>query len=361
MLKTISLLFCTLLLGAAVHASEPNSSSSEWWNRPYPTAFDKTRLTAQPFIKVSGNQFVDENNNVVVFKGVNIADPDKLAKQGQWKKALFEELRHNWGVNLIRLPIHPVAWRERGKAGYFELLDQAVTWANSLGVYLVIDWHSIGYLPTEQYQHPMYDTTKKETRDFWRSVTFRYKDVPTTAVYELFNEPTTMGNALGQRNWQEWKELNESLIDMIYAQDKSVIPLVAGFNWAYDLTYIKDAPIDREGIAYAVHPYPQKAKPKEKTDANFFQLWEETWGFAAAKYPMIATEIGWVQPNGYGAHVPVKDDGSYGPRIVKFLADRGISWTAWCFDPEWSPTMIEDWSFKPTEQGAFFKNAMLAE
>lgn len=359
MLKSVPLLLCALLFGATAYASSAKPSQ-EWWNQPYPTAFDKTRLKPQPFIKVSGNKFIDESGDTFIFKGVNIADPDKLTQQGQWKKSLFEELTNNWGVNHIRLPIHPAAWRSRGKSEYLKLLDEAVVWANELGIYLIIDWHSIGYLPTEQYQHPMYETTQKETRDFWRTIAFRYKEVPTTAVYELFNEPTTMGNTLGQRDWQEWKTLNESLIDMIYAQDSKVIPLVAGFNWAYDLTMIKTAPIEREGVAYAVHPYPQKAKPEEKTEQRFFELWEDVWGFAAKDYPLIATELGWVQPNGYGAHVPVKDDGSYGPRIVKYFAERGISWTVWCFDPEWSPTMIEDWSFTPTEQGAFFKKVLKA-
>lgn len=358
MLKPLLSVLLTLAMSVNTYASG-NTDSEQWWNQPYPTSFDKSQLKAQPLIKVEKNHFVDSNGKTMVFRGVNIADPDKLVRQKQWQKSLFTELSQNWGVNLIRLPVHPVAWQSRGKSEYLKLIDQAVLWANDLGIYLVIDWHSIGYLPTEQYQHPMYDTTEKETRDFWRTIAFRYEGVPTIAVYELFNEPTTMGNTLGQRNWATWKALNESLIDMIYAKDKNVIPLVAGFNWAYDLTDVKTAPIEREGIAYAVHPYPQKAKPAEKTTANYFAMWEQTWGFVAKQYPMIATELGWVQPDGYGAHIPVKDDGSYGPRIVEFMESRGISWTVWCFDPQWSPTMIEDWKFTPTEQGAFFKKVMI--
>lgn len=357
MFKRIALTLVCLALSANVVAKK--SSGDQWWNVAYPTPFDKSTLQEQDFIKVEGKNFVDESGKTFIFRGVNIADPDKLVKQKQWKKSLFSELSNNWGVNLIRLPVHPVAWQERGKAEYLKLLDQAVVWANELGIYLVIDWHSIGYLPTEQYQHPMYNTTEKETRDFWRTIAFRYQEVPTIAVYELFNEPTTQGNTLGQRNWDEWKALNESLIDMIYARDKKVIPLVAGFNWAYDLSYIKYKPIERAGIAYAIHPYPQKAKPQEKTKENFFKMWEQTWGYVAQSYPMIATEIGWVQEGGFGAHVPVINDGSYGPHIAEFLKERGISYTVWCFDPEWAPTMIKNWKFEPTEQGAFFKDLML--
>lgn len=62
-----------------------------------------------------------------------------------------------------------------------------------------------------------------------------------------------------------------------------------------------------------------------------------------------------MQPDGYGAHIPVNDDGNYGPRIVDYMEKRGISWTAWVFDPVCSPTMINNWEFEPSEQGTFFK------
>ena len=314
----------TLLCFIAVQACAAPTTSTpvpegHWWLKPYPKAFDVKQLKKQSFIRVKGKDFVNEKGKTYIFRGVNIADPDKLVKQGQWKESLFEELHKNWGVNTIRLPVHPTSWRSRGKKAYLSLIDEAVVWANKRNIYLILDWHSIGYLPTEQYQHPMYDTTEKETRDFWRIASHRYKAVPTIAVYELFNEPTTMGNTLGNRDWPTWKAMNESLIDMIYAQDKTVIPLVAGFNWAYDLTPIKDNPIAREGVAYAVHPYPQKVKQANPTDKSVFKEWDRDWGYVAKTYPIIATELGWVQADGFGAHIPVIDDGSYGPRIVKYM------------------------------------------
>lgn len=352
-------LFFTLSCQATPKPHLQQNDANEWWNIPYPQAFDSSQLKAQSFIKVKGNKFVDEQGKEVVFRGVNIADPDKLVKQGQWKKSLFEEL-DRWGVNMVRLPIHPLAYRERGRESYFKLLDQAVIWANDLDMYLILDWHSIGYLETEVFQHPMYYTSKGETLTFWKDMAQHYKGVPTFAVYELFNEPTTSGGAYGKLDWEAWRTFNEELIDLIRVIDDNVVPMVAGFNWAYDLTQVKDRPFRREGIAYAIHPYPQKEKLKGKarTQKGFHKAWDLKWGHLAKKYPMIASEIGWVQPDGYGAHIPVKDDGSYGPYIESFLEERGISWTVWCFDPHWSPTMIEDWSFTPTEQGAFFKKVM---
>ena len=348
-----------LTLSALTFAADKHANLGQWWNIPYPTQFDMSQLTnQQDYISVKGKYLVDEQQQKFLFKGVNIADPVKLLNQGKWSKALFTEVK-NWGANVIRLPIHPVSWRELGEDKYFVYIDDAVKWANALGMYLIIDWHSIGYLPNELFQHPMYDTTQKETLTFWKNVSFRYKHVPTIAVYELFNEPTTLAGTGGKADWLEWKAFNEKLIDIIYATDRKVIPLVAGFDWAYDLRPVAKNPIQRSGIAYTVHPYPQKVQPKIKSKENFFKLWQQVWGFVADDYPIIATELGWVNADGKGAHIPVIDDGSYGPHIIEFMNARNISWVAWVFDPDWSPTMISDWDYTPTQQGAFFKQQML--
>ena len=214
------------------------------------------------------------------------------------------------------------------------------------------------------FQHPQYVTDLEETMNFWKSIANRYKDVPTVAVYELFNEPTDnfIGSgegSLGKASWVDWRNTLEDLIDLVYVYDSTIIPLVGGFNWAYDLGPIAETPVRREGIAYAIHPYPQKARPEVNTREAFHEAWQKQWGYVAEKYPVMATELGWVKEDGYGAHIPViNDDGTYGPNVVSFMEERGISWTAWCFDPAWSPTMISDWDFTPTEQGRFFKEVM---
>lgn len=302
-------------------------------------------------ISVKGNTFVKADGTPVVFRGLNTSDPDKLSKEGHWNKEYFEEMK-KWGANIARFPVHPKAWRAQGKEKYMELLDQGIAWAKEQGMYVIIDWHSIGNLRTEMYQNDMYETTQKETFEFWRTMANRYKDNTTVAFFELFNEPTIQNGQLGQCTWAQWKVLVEEMIGIIRAHGATTVPLVGGFNWAYDLRPVATEPINAEGIAYVSHPYPMKrSKPWEAQ-------WTADWGFVAEKYPLILTEIGFCGADDRGAHVPVISDESYGEAITKYTADRGISYTVWVFDPKWSPMLFTDWKFTPSRQGKYFKAAL---
>ena len=303
-------------------------------------------------IKVEGNQFVDSQGNPVVFRGVSFSDPDKLEKEKRWNKAYFQAAK-DWHANVVRFPVHPSAWRERGPEDYLRLIDQGVAWAEELGMHVIIDWHSIGNLRTEVFFLPMYNTTQTETFRFWQTIATRYAGNPTVAFYELFNEPTQYEGKLGKYTWAQHKTLMEDLIAMIYAINPEAIPLVAGLNWGYDLSFLRYDPIDFPGVAYVTHPYPQKrSQPWE-------DKWEESWGFAADTYPLMATEFGFMSSGERGAHIPVIGDESYGEAIIGFFDRKGISWTAWVFDPQWSPQLIRDWTFEPTRQGTFFRDKMM--
>jgi hypothetical protein len=302
-------------------------------------------------VRVLKNQLINEQGEELIFKGVNLSDPDKLERSGHWTKEYFAKA-HEWGANVVRIPIHPQALRSRGYEAYFSLVDKGVNWAEELGMYVIIDWHSIGNLKDEKFQAESYRTTKKETLEFWRYVAERYKNRNAVPFYELFNEPTDFGGQLGQISWPEWKAINEEIITIIYGIDKSKIPLVAGFNWAYDLTPVAKEPIAFEGVAYVSHPYPMK---REKP---WVPQWEKDWGFVADTYPVMLTEIGYCFKGDKGAHIPVMADETYGPALVNYCNDKGISWVVWVFDPDWAPMMFSDWNYTPTRQGEFFRNVM---
>ena len=141
--------------------------------------------------------------------------------------------------------------------------------------------------------------------------------------------------------------------------------LIPSENWEYNLRDVSggffslikkndsDTTIDIEGIGYVTHPYPLK------TSAPYEQNWEKDFGFVADKYPLFATEFGFMSADAPGAHFPVISDEKYGRAIINYFKKKGISWAVWNFDPDWPPQLISDWNYTPTPQGAFFRDAML--
>ena len=91
-----------------------------------------------PWIKVEGNHLVTENGEHIIFKALNTSDPDKVEKAGHWNQEYFSQIK-SWNANMVRFPIHPKAWRERGKEAYFQLLDKGIEMAKKVGRQLGIN------------------------------------------------------------------------------------------------------------------------------------------------------------------------------------------------------------------------------
>ena len=336
------------MLSVIALAPSLEAQQGDWWNDQNPGALapDSSAHTLTRIL-VKGSKFVTTRGDTVLFRGLAIADPDKIERQGHWNKDLFVHVK-GMGATIVRIPVHPVSWNRRTPEKYLRLLDQAVAWCTELGMYVVIDWHSIGNLGMELFQDPMYNTTRRETYEFWRTIARHYHGHHTVAFYELFNEPTLYRGQLGSMPWSEWKSINEKIIRLIRAYDPETIPLVAGLDWAYDLTPLRDDPLDVEGIGYVTHPYPHKrSMPYEPK-------WEEDFGFAAEKYPVVATEFGFTL-----GHEGRAENEVYGKAIVRYLEGKGISWICWVYDPEWTPRLLKSWDkFELTDSGEFFKQAL---
>ncbi|MBN1561274.1 cellulase family glycosylhydrolase [candidate division KSB1 bacterium] len=205
-------LFALITLVEKMPAQESNQNDFHaWWREGYGGPRRNPQAKTLPLIRVQGNVFINSQGDTILFRGLAISDPDKIANEGHWDKKHFEQVKE-MGAAVVRIPIHPVAWRERTPQKYLELLDRAVEWCTDLGMYIMIDWHSIGNLEMELFQNPMYDTTQKETYEFWRTIARHFRGHNTVAFYEIFNEPTIYRGQLGSMSWSEWKKINENII-----------------------------------------------------------------------------------------------------------------------------------------------------
>ena len=116
-----------------------------YFGDPTPRPDPDPKAKVLPLIKVHGNRFVTESGKTVLFRGLSISDPDKIERQGHWSKAHFEQVKKT-GAMIVRIPVHPVAWRERTPEKYLLLLHDAVDWCTNLDMYVIIDWQTIGNL-----------------------------------------------------------------------------------------------------------------------------------------------------------------------------------------------------------------------
>ncbi|MDR1681971.1 MAG: glycoside hydrolase family 5 protein [Candidatus Symbiothrix sp.] len=309
----------------------------------------KTAVEKLSVLKVTGNVFTNEAGETIRLQGVSFSDPDKLERDNNWNLRYFEEAK-NWGCNIVRFPVHTYTWRYRGADEYLKLLDQGVEWAAQTGMYVIIDWHAIGNLPQNKYPHFNYETNWKEIVKFWQTIAEHYKGNSTVAFYELFNEPTDQEAPL---TWEMWRPMMEELIDEVNKIDDQKIYVVAGMDWAYLLDEVIENPVSRPNVAYVTHPYPQKREQPWEAQ------WENDFGKVADVYPIVATEFGYVVEGQRGQHIPVVGDETYGNAIINYFDKKGISYTVWCFDPDWSPALLDDYNFTPSpRQGVFFKNVL---
>jgi endoglucanase len=191
--------------------------------------------------------------------------------------------------------------------------------------------------------------------DFWKTISSRYADNNTVAFYELYNEPITgasykdySGVSTTLEDWLVWKDFMEQIIASIRANDPDKIILVGGLQFAYDLSFVANAPITGKNVAFATHPY---SHPKWKKD------WKTAFGDLSSQYPVFATEFGYDEggsPDDDYNGIP------YHRAIVEYLEDHHISWAVWDFDASWAPTLLLDnFTYQPSPAGEYFRNILL--
>src|ERR1700748_1958291 len=73
-----------------------------WWNEGYPRWPRRNpKMKLLPQVSVYKNKFIDSKGDTLLFRGMSIADPDKIFNQGHWNKGLFEEVK-KMGATLVR-------------------------------------------------------------------------------------------------------------------------------------------------------------------------------------------------------------------------------------------------------------------
>jgi len=287
---------------------------------------------------------------------------------GHWSQEYFRQMRE-WGAKIVRIPVHYPAFQwfeENEKGSYFRLLDQAVEWSAREEMYTIIDFHSIGWPPTGDYQTSptpdpnwgqIYRFTPAALKDFWEKVSKHFAADSRIAFYDLFNEPAKglpNGQDTSLQAWLEWRDFAEGLIEIIHPNDPDRLVLVGGLQFAYDLRHAKDDPVRRDGVVYAVHIYPWSLMP-----GDWHADWDTAFGNHASSLPMLVGEVGF-DPNSPDEAMKGTEESFGIPLIDEYLKPQSMGWLAWNFSPEWTPCLLLTWDYAPTAAGSFFQTRLFS-
>ena len=279
-----------------------------------------------------------------------------------------EEMREivlGWRANLIRLPFNQEfalrGWMGHSAEEYLNALDQAISWAASLGAYTILDLQWLD--ATTVYGHTTDQSGKVSVNHvppapnadsiiLWRTLAERYREEP-AVLFDLLNEPhdlladdpnplyetaaggdvvQSVDRSVGPSLWLPWAK---RLIAEIRRIRPAGIIVVGGVDWAFDLRGIY---IDAPNIVYSAHIY-----------ANRDPL---DWWKALADADQVPTIVG-----EWGG---ADRDLEFGSNLAKMMRGLGVGWTAWSWvdypqlvRPPRAP------AYEPTVFGTLVRNELL--
>lgn len=266
-----------------------------------------TPLSAHGRLSVKGTKLVDSSGKTFQIKGVSTHGlswyPEYVSK------AAFKDLRDKWGVNTVRLAMYTTEYNGYCVAGtqnqktLKSRIDTGVKAATDLGMYVIIDWHTLSDGNPNTY--------KNQSIAFFREMAKKYKGNP-NVIYEICNEPN------GGTSWNQVKSYAQSVIKEIRKIDKNAVILVGTPTWSQDVDIAAKSPIKGyKNIMYTLHFY-------ANTHRDFYRSKAEA--AIKAGLPLLVSEFGISDASGSGG---VNE--SEGTRWITFLNKHGIGYVAWNF------------------------------
>lgn len=193
-------------------------------------------------LSVKGTNLVAEDGSTVQLHGVSTHGLAWFPEYVNYDS--FQTLRDKFGANVIRLAMYT---GENG--GYCtggdknvlkKLVEDGVSYATQLDMYVIIDWHILSD------NNP--NTYKAEAIAFFDEMSKNYADND-HVIYEICNEPN------GGTSWEDVKSYAEEVIPVIRKNDKDAVILVGTPTWSQDVDKAAANPLDGDNLMYVLHFY----------------------------------------------------------------------------------------------------------
>ena len=223
-------------------------------------------------------------------------------------KDSFRSLRDDWGIDTVRLAVYA---RENGYTqGNKDLMDkkidEAVSAAKDLGMYVIIDWHVLSYNPNEDID---------AAKTFFTKYAVKYKNVD-NVIFEIANEPT--GTNWYDGSGKDLYTYSKTIAGIIRGTGAKNIIICGTNDWSQRVDQVADKPLKNDGfenIMYTVHFY---------AATHYDNIKDNVRKAVKAGTPVICTEFGVCDASGNGGY-----DFSNADDWMKLFKENNISFALW--------------------------------
>ncbi len=317
---------------------------------------------SMPALSVSGNLIKDSTGKTVVLRGVAIPDIGSLDVAAGGATGVSARIDEILGaamldVDVIRMPVYPETCFNGGQPYYSpepfpvgtpaaatampvpkvlsatdyinNVLKPAVTYAESKGLYVIIDYHQIDNVTGA-------DNSGADAVTFWTQMAPVFASDP-NVIYEAFNEPIDTTDGVTAGNWSTtFTTMAQSWVTAIRAGAPNTLIIMGSPSWSQYPTGSSGL-TNAGNIVFTAHLYPGNWPGTAPMGGGAtFQSRIDT---AAMTVPIFMTEWGFQTTGSTKSNLYTADD-TWGTSLKTDATMTGASWTAWVADPSWGPPMF---------------------
>ncbi|MFJ5419973.1 cellulase family glycosylhydrolase [Pectobacterium parvum] len=263
------------------------------------SALSATPVETHGQLSIENGRLVDEQGKRVQLRGVS---SHGLQWFGDYvNKDSMKWLRDDWGINVFRVAMYTAADGYISNPSLANKVKEAVAAAQSLGVYIIIDWHILSDNDPNIY--------KAQAKTFFAEMAGLYGSSP-NVIYEIANEPN------GGVTWNgQIRPYALEVTDTIRSKDPDNLIIVGTGTWSQDIHDAADNQLPDPNTMYALHFY-------AGTHGQFLR---DRIDYAQSRGAAIfVSEWGTSDASGNG--------GPFLPESqtwIDFLNNRGVSWVNW--------------------------------
>ena len=333
-------------------------------------------------LKTQGAKIVDASGDEVVLQGVNWFgfETANHAPHGLWSRDYKEMLAQikEQGFNTIRMPFSIQALNSSTTSGIDysnghnaelagktpqQAMDIIIDEAGRQGLMIILDNHSS---TDDSFMSPLwYGVGGYSEADWvgnWKALSARYADTPNVIGADLKNEPH------GEATWgtgaaNDWRRAAELAGNAVLANAPNWLIIVEGIEgpvaggqqldrhwWGGNLEGVRNNPVRlsvANRLVYSPHEYgPGVHAQPWFSDPKMAEIladrWQKGFGYIhdAGTAPILIGEFG---AKNVG---PDTVEGRWIRQFSDYLAEKGISWTFWAWNPNSGDTggvLQDDW------------------